>query len=102
MSDNIGREIPEDAIPLNNTIDRVQAAHQAVWDNPGTWRVVAGPYAPSVARVYASQANAGTRWRSLERPADTHVVYKGWTDPDSDPKVAYVLAMAQQEEARGV
>lgn len=95
---SIGREVPEEQVPAANSIDAIQKAHEAVWENPGTWRVVAGPFTPQVARVYASQANKGRRWKSLQRPAGTHTMYKGWTDPDSkDAKRGYVLAMAQVE-----
>ncbi len=96
---SIGREVPGDQIPASNNIDAIQKAHERVWDNPGKWFAVAGPFTSAVARVYASQANAGTRWKSLVRPADTHTMYKGWTDPDAEgEKRGFVLAMAQPEE----
>lgn len=94
---SIGREVPGNRIPVSNSIDAIQRAHETVWKNPGSWFVVAGPFTSQVARVYASQANSGSRWKSLKRPEGSHTIYKGWTDPDAKgDKRGYVLAMSDE------
>ena len=86
------RVIPGSLLPvIQNTIpEQTQAAVQAIVQNPDRWHVFAGPYKGNVARIRASQANHGKRWRSITTEHPT-MQFRSWTDPDDG--LVYVLAM---------